>query len=302
MERYEIETFLTLAEELHFARTAERLRISPGRVSQTIKQLERRLGSSLFVRTSRQVTLTEVGQRFRDELLPGCRQIQRAIRNASDAARRVEGPVRVAFSGPWSGKLVVQAADAFRAQYPDCEVLIREMSLVDSYGPIRAGEVQVQLSEYPCDEPDMAVGPVLFSEPPALLVPAEHPLAQQDSASPEDFARAPLITFSGLSQSFRDLHYPHRTPLGAVVHHLPVKMHFPEALCFIGEGKGMTVVARAAQDYHTRHDVAYLPLTEAPPFEYALLWPAERETAAVRAFVDTVHRIARREPQRLRIS
>ncbi|MET7345564.1 LysR family transcriptional regulator [Streptomyces sp. NPDC087866] len=58
MERYEIETFLALAEELHFARTAERLQVSPGRVSQTVKALERRIGGALFERSSRHVALT----------------------------------------------------------------------------------------------------------------------------------------------------------------------------------------------------------------------------------------------------
>jgi DNA-binding transcriptional LysR family regulator len=52
MERRLIEIFLTVAEELHFGRTAERLHVSTARVSQTVKQLERRVGVLLFERTS----------------------------------------------------------------------------------------------------------------------------------------------------------------------------------------------------------------------------------------------------------
>ncbi|WP_431727776.1 LysR family transcriptional regulator [Verrucosispora sp. TAA-831] len=55
LERYEIETFLTLAEELHFGRTAERLRVSTGRVSHVVKKLEHRIGAPLFARTSHPV-------------------------------------------------------------------------------------------------------------------------------------------------------------------------------------------------------------------------------------------------------
>ncbi|MFC9640896.1 LysR family transcriptional regulator [Streptomyces mirabilis] len=61
MERHEIEAFLTLADELHFRRTSERLGLAQGRVSQTIKKLERRIGVPLFERTSRRVTLTPAG-------------------------------------------------------------------------------------------------------------------------------------------------------------------------------------------------------------------------------------------------
>ncbi|GAA3168057.1 LysR family transcriptional regulator [Nonomuraea salmonea] len=48
LERHELEAFLTLAEELHFGRTAERLRVSTARISQTIAKLERRTGVPLF--------------------------------------------------------------------------------------------------------------------------------------------------------------------------------------------------------------------------------------------------------------
>jgi len=68
MELRDIEIFLTLAEELHFGRTAERLRVSQARVSQAIRRQERRLGVALFDRTSRRVALTPVGRRLREDL------------------------------------------------------------------------------------------------------------------------------------------------------------------------------------------------------------------------------------------
>jgi DNA-binding transcriptional LysR family regulator len=65
VELREIEVFLVLAEELHFGRTAVRLRLSQGRVSQLVRALEREIGGSLFERSSRQVRLTRLGVRFR---------------------------------------------------------------------------------------------------------------------------------------------------------------------------------------------------------------------------------------------
>jgi DNA-binding transcriptional LysR family regulator len=61
LELREIRAFLTLAEELHFGRTAERLELTPSRVSQTIRTLETRVGGRLFERTSRRVRLTTTG-------------------------------------------------------------------------------------------------------------------------------------------------------------------------------------------------------------------------------------------------
>lgn len=117
-ERYEIETFLTLADELHFARTAERLCVSPGRVSQTIKALERRVGGALFERSSRRVTLTEAGRRFRDDLLPAYRQVQRAFADARSRFLDVSGVLRLGFTAPWAGELLVRAGDTLTARPP----------------------------------------------------------------------------------------------------------------------------------------------------------------------------------------
>lgn len=296
MERYEIETFLTLAEELHFARTAERLNISPGRVSQVIKKLERRIGSPLFERTSRNVALTALGRRFHEELRPGYQQVQQAIRNVTSAGRGIGGTVGVGFCAPWAGQLLVRAADAFHAEYPNCQLRIREVSLADPFGPLAAGELDLQFSEWPIDDPEICAGPILFSEPAALMVPAGHPLAGRSSASLEDLARGPLITFAGLSRGFHEIHYPHRTPAGEHIEHLPVTMHFHETVEFIAAGKGITVVSARLQRYLRRDDIVYLPLADAPPLEYGLAWRNTRETPTIRALVHTICQLARRDP------
>lgn len=87
MELRDIEIFLALAEELHFGRTAERLRVTPARVSQSIKKQERRLGAALFDRTTRSVTLTAVGQQLFDELRPHYRGMHESLERATNAAR-----------------------------------------------------------------------------------------------------------------------------------------------------------------------------------------------------------------------
>lgn len=54
----DVDVFLTLADELHFGRTAERLHLSQARVSQVVRKLERAIGAALFERTTRTVSLT----------------------------------------------------------------------------------------------------------------------------------------------------------------------------------------------------------------------------------------------------
>ena len=89
------EAFLALADELHFGRAADKLRVTQPRVSQLIAVLEREIGGKLFERTSRRVALTPLGEQFHALLLPGYAQMQTAPAGARHAARRGLLPVVV---------------------------------------------------------------------------------------------------------------------------------------------------------------------------------------------------------------
>jgi DNA-binding transcriptional LysR family regulator len=89
VEGGELRALLTLADEYHFARTAERLGLTPSRASQLIRKLETRIGAPLFDRTSRRVQLTPVGSQLCRELRP----VYDQIANAKTTARRTSRTV-----------------------------------------------------------------------------------------------------------------------------------------------------------------------------------------------------------------
>jgi DNA-binding transcriptional LysR family regulator len=98
MDLQQLRCFLAVAEELHFGRAAERLRLTPSPVSRAVKELERELGAQLFVRRYHDVQLTSTG----NELLGRVREIVDSVDGlaslAADAARAEgarERPVRI---------------------------------------------------------------------------------------------------------------------------------------------------------------------------------------------------------------
>ncbi|GLI03579.1 LysR family transcriptional regulator [Phytohabitans aurantiacus] len=141
MEMRDIEIFLTLAEELHFGRTAARLRVSQSRVSQAIKKQERRIGGALFDRTSRTAKLTPLGEQFHKNLAAGYQQILTAIETATHTARGTTGRLTLGVFGPQASELTA-VIDAFRSRNPGCELLFRarctSATRSERYGPVRS--------------------------------------------------------------------------------------------------------------------------------------------------------------------
>ncbi|MFJ7065848.1 LysR substrate-binding domain-containing protein [Streptomyces sp. NPDC101115] len=292
LERHELEAFLTLGDELHFGRTAELLGVSTGRVSQTVKKLERRVGTPLFARTSRSVALTPVGRRLHDELRPAHARILAALESATAAGRGMLGTLRVGFGSPWGGELLAAAVDAFLTRHPGCEITLREVPVDAGTRPVEDGEIDLQYAALPVDVPGLTVGPVLTREDRVLLVPAGHPLASRASVSVEDLAGLTLVTTGrARSRSWREAHYPTRTPSGAAVAHGPAAVTWEELLSLVGAGRGVSPGAACGARYHPRPGIAYVPFHDAPPLEYGLVWATAAETALVRAFAETAARV-----------
>ncbi|MFI6802714.1 LysR family transcriptional regulator [Streptosporangium canum] len=287
MERHEIETFLTLAEELHFGRTAVRLEISTGRVSQIVQKLERRIGALLFDRTSRQVSLTTVGVQFRDDLGSGYRQIQLALERAIMTARGFDGALRVGYAGAAAGQFVLKVSREFGKKYPTSQVEICELQMHSSITGLRDHTTEMVLNSRPLGGPDLVTGPVLYSERRYLAVPVRHPLAAKSEVSLEDLADITLIRMPANAPApLAEDRVPSRTPGGRPIAHGPRASTFPEALALVGAEVGAFTAGAQVTRFYLRPDVAYVPFTDAEPIEWGFLWRTSHETARIRAFND----------------
>jgi len=287
-ERHEIEAFLTLAEELHFGRTAERLRVSTTRISQTIRKLERGIGAPLFDRTSRRVTLTPIGRQLHDDLQPAYDQVLKSFRNAIAAGRGVTGVLRAGYFGSDAAQVLHAVSDTFRRQYPDCDVHIVELQLNNGLAAMQTGQVDMELIRLPADHPDLVGGPVLFTEPKVLAVSSRHPFACRPSVSLEDLADVQVLQNpSAIPGGWDEFHSPKHTPSGRPIQHLPGADTFVGMLALVGAGKGVYPEGGRATRFYARPDITYVPFRDAPPLEWGLVWLGTRETARIRAFDQT---------------
>ncbi|WP_253753099.1 LysR family transcriptional regulator [Hamadaea flava] len=289
MELRDIEIFLTLAEELHFGRTAERLRVSQARVSQAIRKQERRIGSPLFDRTSRRVELTPIGHKLRDDLRQAYDLIQGGLARAAAAGSGLHGTLRLGVMGALGNELR-PVIEKFEARYAECDVLISEFHFSDPFGGLRTGEVDVQLMWLPIREPDLVHGPSLLTEGRVLAVAGTSPLADRASVTLEDLGDLVVLDpGTAVPAYWIESMLPQRTPQGRVIRRGQVARTFHEVLGHIAAGRLVSPLNAHVSRYYSYPGIRFVPIEDAPLTEWALVWPrASAADPILKAFVDTV--------------
>jgi DNA-binding transcriptional LysR family regulator len=282
VELRDIEIFLTLAEELHFGRTADRLHITPARVSQSIKKQERRIGVPLFDRTTRTVALTPVGRQLLDELRPNYRGLQDTLQRAVDAAAGTTGVLRL---GMLASNLddLRPMLDLFRARHPCFAVEITHTHFGDPFGPLRRKEIDLQITWLPIHEPDLATGPLVYTERIVMAVAADHPLATKPWVSYEDLGdyRVPAVA---APDYWTAAIAPFHTPAGRPVRRGQLVANFQELITAVAAGNTICPVHDHANRYYTRPDIRYLPITDAPLSKWAAVWRRVETSDVISAF------------------
>ncbi|GGU55589.1 LysR family transcriptional regulator [Lentzea flava] len=286
VELRDIEIFLTLAEELHFGRAAERLHVSQARVSQAIKAQERRIGGVLFDRTSRAVTLTQLGEQLRDDLRAGYDAIHRGVARATESARGVTGTVRLGVMG-MVGHELRNVIDAFRDRYPACDVSLQEIHFSDPFSQLRAGELDLAVLWRPVREPDLIEGPVLLTEGRVIATWPGHELADRPSVSLEDLAdRVVVHVGSHLPEYWTSSMLPTHTPSGRPIPKGPLVTTWHQVLTLVADRKCVTTANEHVLQYYTHPGVVFVPIHDVPLTEWALVWHTDGLHPRGRGFVD----------------
>ncbi|MEV5440731.1 LysR family transcriptional regulator [Streptomyces sp. NPDC052682] len=298
MELRDIEIFLTLAEELHFGRTAERLHISQARVSQAIAKQERRIGAALFERTSRRVELTPLGARLHEDLKAGYERIREGVESARQRARGERGALRLGIFGPNAHDLA-PVTRLFQERFPSSRLSFHEVGFRDPFGLLRAGDVDLQTCWLPVREPDLTVGPVVIEGPLSLMIADTHPLAGRESVRLEDLGDCVLPAIPAPAPGYWvGALEPFHTPSGRPIPRGPVVTTFQEVEGFVlSEGLAAVVHADGPR-YYPRPGIVYLPIEDAEPGRWALIWRTGTETELLRAYVQAAEDVRGTRPPR----
>lgn len=194
MDRFGLQCFVALAEELHFHRAAERCHISQPAMSQQIARLERELDVRLAHRNKRSVALTTAGEVFLEQARRTIRQMDLAVSLARRTDRGEIGQLTVGVTSPALYVMFPEVAAVFRRILPGVGLVVRELTTAEQERALRIGDIDVGLVHPPLDDPQFATEEV--ARPPFhVALPAGHRLTTLDTVEIADLAGEGLVLF-----------------------------------------------------------------------------------------------------------
>ncbi|WP_133915668.1 LysR family transcriptional regulator [Streptomyces sp. NBC_00582] len=265
MESRPLRYFVAVAEELNFARAAERLGISPPPLSRAIRALEGELGAVLFERTTHSVTLTPAGE----VLLPEARFALEALEAAGRRARRAAaaGPkLELAVKADGDGGLLEPILARYAADPAAVPVSVRLCAWHEQSRLLRRGEADVALVYEPYDRAGLDAED-LAREPRVAALAVGHPLA----------ARAGLC-LADLGLRADEVHRYIDEVRGR-------GQDLAQLLTLVGLGEVVPLLPASVADRYPRPGVVYRPVRDAPPAVLAVAWPQQSRSTATAALV-----------------
>jgi len=192
MEVRQLQIFRTLAEELNFTRTAEKVHTVQSNVTAQIKALEEELGTPLFDRLGRRVALTDAGRRFQpfaEQALAAMEQGQRVIKAGAEPS----GPLRIGAPESVLTYRLPQVLRAFRRRFPHVELIFKPYSDASLVLKLESGkfDMAIQMSDAPTAPNVETIE--LRTERVFLLSDPGHRLASLPVVRPADLAGESLL-------------------------------------------------------------------------------------------------------------
>lgn len=294
MEFRHMRYFVAVAEELHFTRAAERLRISPPALTEQIQGLERELDVKLFTRNQRTVRLTDAGSRFLEEARATLRQVEKAELVARRAGRGEIGEIQIGYvsSASCTGVLTHAITD-YRETHPMVNVNIRKIETSRQIDYLTEGRLDVGFLRPPMRYPVGISSVVIARQVVLVVLPLDHRLsAVTGPIDPKDLAGDDFIA----PDFEREVGiYQHTAEIGRRAGFAPRMVargpDFFSIVTMVAAKLGIAIVPQSCTCIQIP-GIVYRSLTiETEPAEVSAAFRRDERAPAVRAFIQLLRKM-----------
>ena len=288
-------SFVIVAQELSFRRSAEILNVDRSALTRRIKKLEALNGFALFERSTREVSLTPAGLEFYERSVDLLQNYAQSV----DAGRRISegktGRLKIAYMAFAAPKLMPLAVSRFQREHPDIDVTLKYIATQQQKVAIAHNEIDVGYLIGPFEHSDFACH-LIKSEPLYAVMPYNHPLSKKFQITLEDISLHDLILGDLTEWEF----YRRRLIelFAAQGIHLNIKLEASNTLALIGlvaAGLGITVLPESLAETLS-HSVEIRKISS-PKFniDTVLVWARSNRTEVVRQYVETAKLLAQHQ-------
>lgn len=290
-----VSSFVVVAQELSFRRSAEILNVDRSALTRRIKKLEAINGFALFERTTREVSLTPAGLEFYERSVELLQNYAQTI----DAGRRISegktGRLKIAYMAFAAPKFMPLAVSRFQRENSDIDVTLQYISTQRQKIAIAHNEIDVGYLIGPVDHIDFACH-LIKSEPLYAIMPNNHPLSKKFQITLEDISRHDLI-LGDLTEweFFRNQLIELFSAQGI---YLNIKLEASNTLALTGlvaAGLGITVLPESlAMSLSYPVEVRKISNTKFN-IDTMLVWARSNQNEVVRQFIETAKLLARHQ-------
>jgi DNA-binding transcriptional LysR family regulator len=290
-ELRQLRYFLAVAERLSFSRAALDLHISQPACSESVRKLERELGVTLLIRSSRRLTLTPAGEMLLQEGRKAVAQVDLALARTQQAHRGEAGHLRVGFEAAGAGSLTTRARARFARRFPDVSVTPRRFDWGGEVDALRDGRCDVAFVWLPADSTGLVME-VIAVEARFAGLANEHPLATRAALSVNELNHEPLMWTRRAPRFWVDWWAVNPRPDGAEPTWGPENDNVEEMLERVAEGVAYCIVPQSMTEFYSRPDIAWIPIEDVEPLRIALAWRSNERSPLVAAFVSVAREVA----------
>lgn len=280
--------FVTVADELHFGRAAQRLHIAQPPLTRHISSLEAELGIRLFERSTRAVTLTPEGAQF----LEHARHVLDAAGSAESSARQLAGGTagRLAIgytsSIPMS-RVFSEIVRAFGRQSPEVELGFREVASAGQYREIEAGVLDIAFGWAAPEPAPRGIAQISVArEPLVAAVPSGSRHAAREALAFAELAHEAFIVYPpGQGSALNAALYRLCTDAGLTPRLGPTATQVTTLVALVAAERGVAIVPASVTALQMA-GVQYVPLLGAYALEQTLIWRAQNASRCALRFAE----------------
>jgi DNA-binding transcriptional LysR family regulator len=294
LELRQLRYFVVVAEELHFGRAAARLHMTQPPLSQTIQGLEAELGTALFFRTRRSVSLTPAGL----ALLPEAQRLLEAAQALPAIARRAaageSGRLALSFVSTADYSVLPTFLRDFRQRYPQVQIDLREATSDVQLDELAEGRIDVGLLIPPLPErlkAELSYVPVI-AEALVLAAPQGLPaLRGKQRVALKSLSDLPLIIFPRrIAPALHDAILSCFRNAGLTPHIGQEAIQMQTIVGLVSAGMGIALVPQSVSNLK-RPGVEYRPLSDKTPLvETGIAWRRDNASPVLHAFLELLRK------------